>query len=74
MKQFGSHLLNGDQFFKAPIKKGLLVHISTPSSAKGWAALLVEVADLLQEFAQVFDTLVGLPPFRGYKHYITLKE
>ena len=29
---------------------------------------------MLQEFAQIFDTPVGLPPFRGHEHHITLKE
>lgn len=48
MKQSRSHLLDGDQFFKAPIKKSLLVHISTPSLAERQSALLVEVADLLR--------------------------
>ena len=47
LKQSGSHLLDGDQFFKIPIKKGFLVHILTPSSTKKQAALLAEVADLL---------------------------
>ena len=74
LKQSGSHLLDGDQFFKTPIKKGLLVHILTPSLAEEQAALPVEVADLLQEFTQVFHTPVGLPPLRGHEHHITLKE
>ena len=66
--------MDGDQFFKAPIKKGLLVYISTPSSAEGQSALPVEVANLLQEFAQVFDTPMGLPPSKGHEHHITLNE
>ena len=51
-----------------------MVHILTPSSAKKQAALPEEVVDLLQEFAQIFDTPVGLPPFRGHEHHITHKE
>jgi len=43
--------LDGDQFFKAPIKKGLFVHISAPSSIEMKTPLLAKVVDLLQEFA-----------------------
>ena len=34
----------------------------------------VEVETLLQEFCQVFETPIALPPLRGHEHSITLKE
>ena len=34
----------------------------------------VEVETLLQEFSQVFETPIALPPLRGHEHSITLKE
>ena len=74
LKQTDSHLINGDQFLKTPIKKGLLVHISNTSSLEKQAALPVAVTDLLQDFSHVFDTPVGLPPLRGHEHHITLKD
>ena len=51
-----------------------MVHILTPSSVEKQAALPAEVADLLQEFAQVFDIPIGIPPLKGHEHHITLKE
>ena len=38
------------------------------------ASIPIEVDALLQEFSQVFETPTKLPPLRGHKHSIVLKE
>ena len=38
------------------------------------AKVLTVVESLLQEFDHVFETPMGLLPFKGHKHHITLKE
>ena len=62
------------QFFKVPVKKGLLLQIDSVEAGASKVKLPAEVDSLLQEFGHVFDTPTGLPPFRGHKHPIVLKE
>ena len=62
------------QFFKVPMKKGLLLQIASVEAGASEVKLPVEVDSLLQEFGHVFDTPIGLPPLRGHEHSIVLKE
>ena len=62
------------QFFKVPVKKGLLLQIDSVEAGASKVKLPAEVDSLLQEFGHVFDTPTRLPPFRGHEHPIVLKE
>ena len=70
----GSSLMDCKQFFKVPVKKGLLLQIASVEAGASEVKLPVEVDSLLQEFGHVFDTPIGLPPLRGHEHSIVLKE
>ena len=50
--------------FKTPIKKGLILQITTPESGAATAPdqLPAALQDLLKGFDVVFDVPVGLPP------------
>ena len=63
-----------EQFFKILVKKGLLLQISTVEGDVLEAKVLTVVESLLQEFDHVFETPMGLLPFKGHKHHITLKK
>ena len=62
--------------FKNPVKKGLILQISTLDSGVATALGQLPTAsqDLLNEFGAVFEVPIGLPPIRGHEHGITLKE
>ena len=62
--------------FKNPIKKGLILQITTPELGATAAPSQIPAAsqDLLNEFGAVFEVPIGLPPIRGHEHGITLKE
>ncbi|XP_075670129.1 uncharacterized protein LOC142639876 [Castanea sativa] len=68
-------LQEGKQFFKKPMRKGILLHIvylgfvTTSPKPCDFA-----IEHLLTEFASVFSTPTGLPPCRGHEHQILLKE
>ena len=61
-------------FFKAPMKRGLLLQIAGVETNASKAGIPVEVDAMLQEFSQVFKTSIELPPLRGHEHSIVLKE
>ena len=61
-------------FFKAPVKRGLLLQIASMEIDTSEAGILAKVDALLQEFSQVFETPTELPPLRGHEHSIVLKE
>ena len=71
----GLTIHEGIQFFKPPVKKGLLLQI--PSSAvtcPSASHCTPEIEALLTEFTTVFETPTGLPPCRGFEHQILLKD
>ena len=61
-------------FFKAPVKRGLLLQIASMEIDTSEAGILAKVDALLQEFSQVFETPTELPPLGGHEHSIMLKE
>ena len=61
-------------FFKAPVKRGLLLQIASMEIDTSEAGILAKVDALLQEFSQVFKTPTELSPLRGHEHSIVLKE
>ena len=60
----GSSILGSEEMFKTPIKKGLILQITTPESGAATAPdqLPAALQDLLKGFDVVFDVPVGLPP------------
>ena len=70
----GSSIVDCKQFFKASVKKGLLLQITSVEAVVLEDRLPAEVDLLLQEFEHVFGTPTGLPPLRGHEHPIVLKE
>ena len=72
----GSSILGSEEMFKTPIKKGLILQITTPELgvATTLDQLLAALQDPLKEFGAVFDVPIGLPPIRGHEHGIILKE
>lgn len=63
-----------DQFFKILVKKSLLLQISTVEGDVPEAKVPIVVESLLQEFGHVFETPIGLLPFKAHEQQITLKE
>lgn len=70
----GSSIMDCKQFFKVPIKKGLLLQITSVEVGASEVRLPAKVAILLQVFKAIFKTPTGLPPLRGHEHPIVLKE
>ena len=70
----GSSLIDCKQFFKVPMKKGLLLQIASMEAGASEVKLPAKVDLLLQEFRHVFETPTRLPPLRGHAHPIVLKE
>ena len=71
-----STLQECEHFFRQLVRKGILLQVvslgsGTPSSQHHCNPLIEK---LLIEFASVFDTPSGLPPYRGHEHQIVLKE
>lgn len=62
------------QFFKVPVKKGLLLQIASVEASASDVRLPAKVEFLLQEFKAVFETPIGLPLLKGHEHPIVLKE
>jgi len=56
------------------MKRGFLLQIAGVEANALEARILAEVDSLLQEFGQVFETPIELPPLRGYEHSIVLKD
>ena len=69
-----SSIVDCKQFFKASVKRGLLLQIANVEAVVTKVRLPVEVELLLQEFKHVFKTPTRLPPLRGHEHPIVLKE
>ena len=63
-----------DFFFLNSPKKGLVLQIVVSEIFQHSPQPSVALQELLQRFAPVFDTPKGLPPNRGHKHQIVLKE
>ena len=61
-------------FFRAPVKRGLLLQIAGVEADASKARIPAEMNSLLQEFGQVFETPIELPPLRGHEHSIVLKD
>ena len=77
LKEAGSHIQEGNQFLKEPVKRGLVLQIAcntTGNSTNQTTQVPTQVADLLLEFESVFATPMGLPPIRGHEHQIQLQE
>ena len=70
----GSSIMDCKQFFKVPVKKGLLLQIASVKASALKVRLPVEVELSLQVFEHVFETPTGLPPLRSHEHPIVLKE
>ena len=70
----GSSFMDCKTFFKAPMKRGLLLQIASVETDALEAGIPAKVDALLQEFSQVFKTLTELSPLRGHDHSIVLKE
>ena len=73
LKEAESHIQEGNQFLKEPVKRGLVLQIAchtTANSIDQTTQVPTQVADLLQEFESVFAAPVGLPPIRGHEHQI----
>ena len=73
LKEAESHIQEGNQFLKEPVKRGLVLQIAchtTANSIDQTTQVPTQVADLLQEFELVFAAPVGLPPIRGHEHQI----
>ena len=65
----------GVKFFTNGATKGLILHISTPVlSSMPLTQLAEPLQQLLEEYSQVFETPIGLPPLIGHEHKIILKE
>ena len=63
------------QFFKPPVKKGLLLQIaSSAATCTSASHCTPEIEALLIDFTTVFETPTGLPPCRGFEHHILLKD
>ena len=63
-----------NQLLKGSVRKGLLLQITLAADVVLEDSVLVEVELLLQEFGEVFETPIGLPPVRGHENQITLME
>ena len=70
----GSSFVDCKTFFRAPVKRGLLFQIVGVEADASEARIPIEVDSLLQEFGQVFETPIELPPLRGHEHSIVLKD
>ncbi|XP_075666464.1 uncharacterized protein LOC142636214 [Castanea sativa] len=70
----GSSIVDCKPFFKASVKKGLLLQIASVEAIVSEVRLPAEVDSFLQEFEHVFETPTGLLPLRGHEHPIVLKE
>ena len=64
---------DGEEFFKKPARKGLLLQIMQQTGVDQMQQLVLAVQTLLEEFATVFEEPKGLPPSRGHEHQIVLK-
>ena len=65
----------GTQFFKPPMKKGLLLQIASLAVTCPFASHCIpEIEALLTEFTTVFETPISLPPCKGFEHQILLKD
>ena len=69
-----SSFVDGKKFFNASVKRGLLLQIDGVDLTATVNKLPIKVEPLLQEFSQVFETPIELPPLRGHEHSITLKK
>ena len=65
---------DGNKFFKPTVKKGLVLQIVSCSSPLPAVQQCSVIADLLREFAKVFEVPIGLPPLKRHEHQIILKE
>ena len=74
MQPSGLTLQEGTQFFKPPMKKGLILQMVSLGFAVSFGYCILEIEALLTKFASIFETPTGLPPSRGHKHQILLKD
>ena len=70
----GTSFMDCNQLLKGSVRKVLLLQITLAADVVLEDSVLVEVELLLQEFGEVFETPIGLPPVRGHEHQITLME
>ena len=71
----GLTIHEGMQFFKPPVKKGLLLQISSSTATcTSVSHCRPEIEAFLSDFTTVFETPTGLPPCKGFEHQILLKE
>ena len=70
----GLDLQDPKKFFKPSMKKGLWLQILSTVAASVPGQSQVAIEGLLTEFGKVFELPTGLPPLRGHKHQILLKE
>ena len=70
----GLDLQDPKKFFKPSMKKGLWLQIPSTVAASVPGQSQVAIEGLLTEFGKVFELPTGLPPLRGHKHQILLKE
>ena len=70
----GTSFMDCNQLLKGSVRKGLLLQITLAADVVLEDSVLVEVELLLQEFREVFETPIGLPPVRGHENQITLME
>ena len=67
-------IIHGSKKFQDGAAKGLLLQIMPCNLAAIQDPIESPMKDLLDQFPQVFEELKGLPPMRGHKHQILLKE
>ena len=70
----GLNLQDTKKFFKPSMKKGLCLQILSTIAASVLGQSQAAIEELLTEFGKVFELPTSLPPLRGHKHQILLKE
>ena len=65
LKEESSHIQEGNQLLKEPVKRGLVLQIAchtTTHSTCQTTQVPTQVVDLLLEFESIFAIPVGIPP------------
>ena len=74
LKSSAPVLQEGDQFFRPPVKKGLVLQIVSCSSPLPLVQQSSAITNILLEFKQVIDMRISLPLIKAHEHQIILKE